>query len=273
MKKRILITGSTDGIGLATAERLVAEGHHVIVHGRNPVKVQQVMEKLNEAAKDALIDGFVADFSHLQQVRDLADSILDKFDKLDVLINNAGVFVAKEARTIDGVDVRFSVNTIAPYLLTKCLKPILGDSGRVVNLSSAAQSAVDLEALVEKKTMTHDDAYAQSKLALTMWSFQLAEDFKKAGQGPAVIAVNPKSFLGSKMVKQAYGFPGHDLRIGADVLCRAALSAEFSDASGRYFDNDSGRFADPHPYALNGQKRKELIAALEALLTRLNLLP
>jgi hypothetical protein len=84
--------------------------------------------------------------------------------------------------------------------------------------------------------------------------------------GPAVIAVNPASFLGSKMVRMAYGMEGKDLSIGADILTRAALSDEFSDASGKYYDNDIGQFTSPHPDALNVQKCEKVVSAIETIL-------
>ena len=85
-------------------------------------------------------------------------------------------------------------------------------------------------------------------------------------EGPAVVAVNPGSLLGSKMVKQAFGVAGGDIRIGADILTRATLTDEFAAASGQYFDNDSGRFASPHPDALDPRKSDEVVRAIEAVL-------
>ena len=99
-----------------------------------------------------------------------------------------------------------------------------------------------------------------------MWSSDMA--LSLGNRGPAIIAVNPKSMLGSKMVKQAYGTNGVDLRIGADILCRAALSDEFSTASGKYFDNDIGQFAHPHPDALDPKKCKEIVRVIEAVLDK-----
>lgn len=264
MSKTVLITGSTDGIGLATAKMLVSMGYQVLIHGRSTQKVESVKALLCDIGMDVKIDGFVADFSSMDQVRAMAESVLAKYNKIDVLINNAGVFVARDTITDEGLELRFAVNTIAPYHLTKLLLPIMDASGRIVNLSSAAQSEVDIRALAEGRRMSDDDAYAQSKLALTMWSFQMAEDLK---DGPLVVAVNPKSFLGSKMAKKAYGIEGHNINIGADILCRAALSDEFSDASGKYFDNDSERFARPHPDALDESKRKEVVRCIEQVLS------
>jgi hypothetical protein len=88
--------------------------------------------------------------------------------------------------------------------------------------------------------------------------------------GPAIIAVNPRSMLGSKMVKEAYGVSGGDLRIGAEILSRAALSDEFATASGKYFDNDVGQFASPHPDALDPQKTGEIVRVIEAVLAKIN---
>ena len=166
--------------------------------------------------------------------------------------------------TPSGLDVRIVVNTIAPWLLTQKLLPILGSDGRVVNLSSAAQSRVDLEALAGMRSLSDNEAYAQSKLAITMWSRFLAE--KLGPDGPVIVAVNPASFLGSKMVKEAYGQAGKDLGIGADILARAATSDEFASASGKYFDNDRGAFASPHPDALDQGLNSQLVECLDALL-------
>ena len=169
--------------------------------------------------------------------------------------------------TQDGLDVRFAVNTIAPYLLTQRLLPLLGTSGRVVNLSSAAQSPVDPKALAGKVRLSDGAAYAESKLALTMWSRALA--LSLGDDGPAIIAVNPGSMLGTKMVKQAFGVAGGDVRIGAEILCRVALGDEFAAASGQYFDNDSGKFASPHLDALDPQKSSEIVRVIEAVLTEM----
>ncbi|MEL6881768.1 MAG: SDR family NAD(P)-dependent oxidoreductase [Cyanobacteria bacterium J06607_10] len=262
MQKTILITGSTDGIGLETAKMLVSQGHFVLLHGRNPEKLEGVKSSLS--ASSGHVESYVADLSLMANVEAFARAVAQKHTKLDVLINNAGVYNAQDPITQDGLDIRFAVNAIAPYLLTQQLLPLIESSGRVVNLSSAAQSPVDLKALSGQSSLSDGEAYAQSKLALTMWSRSLALSLE--GKGPAIIAVNPGSLLGSKMVKQAFGIAGGDIRIGADILCRAALSDEFSAASGQYFDNDKGQFASPHPDALNPQKSEALIRTIETIL-------
>ena len=124
---------------------------------------------------------------------------------------------------------------------------------------------MNLDALIGQIRLSEDfTAYAQSKLALTMWSRSLALSLK--GNGPTMIAVNPGSMLGSKMVKEAFGVAGDNIWIGTDILTRAALTEEFAAASGQYFDNDRGRFAPPHPDALDPQKCQRVVRAIETVL-------
>ncbi|MDH2435314.1 hypothetical protein QCD60_22580 [Pokkaliibacter sp. MBI-7] len=111
------------------------------------------------------------------------------------------------------------------------------------------------------------DSYAQSKLALTMWTFAMAQTLRHAG--PVLIALNPGSLLASKMVREGFGIAGKSLTIGANIIVKAALADEFAAASGRYFDNDSERFAAPHRDALDAAKCKAVVATLEATLQRL----
>ena len=267
MAKTILITGSTDGIGLETAKMLVSQGHKVLLHGRNLTKLENAEKSLSALPGEGRVESYGADLSRMANVESLAQAVAENHATLDVLINNAGVYKTSDTITLDGLDVRFAVNALAPYLLTQRLLPLLGPSGRVVNLSSAAQSSVNPKALVGQISLSDGAAYAQSKLALTMWSRNLALSLKS--NGPTVIAVNPGSMLGSKMVKEAFGVAGGDIRIGAEILCRAALSDEFAAASGQYFDNDQGRFVSPHPDALDSEKCQEIVGIIETVLEKI----
>ncbi|MEL7528418.1 MAG: oxidoreductase, partial [Pseudomonadota bacterium] len=158
---------------------------------------------------------------------------------------------------------RFVSKTGARRLTTKRLLPAMDASSRVVNLSSAAQAPVNLQALTGSVRLSAMDAYAQSKLALTIWTRHLASQL--GAGGPVIVAVNPGSLLASKMVKEGFGVAGNDLSIGVDILVRAVLSEEFASRSGQYFDNDSGRFSNPHPDGLNERKADELMAAVDAM--------
>ena len=265
MTKTILITGATDGIGLEAAKRLAAEGHHLLLHGRNAAKLDLAVQAIRSQEGGGHVEWFLADLSNPDDVVALANEVSRSHSALDVLINNAGVFRAPESGTATGMDVRFAVNTIAPYLLTRRLLPLFGRTGRIINLSSAAQAPVDPRALTGETRISAQDAYAQSKLALTMWSRHLALELGE--DGPAVIAVNPGSLLATKMVKEGYGIAGNDIGIGADILVAAALAPEFARASGRYFDNDAGRFAPPHPDALDPAKTEAITRLVHAVVS------
>lgn len=267
MQKTILLTGATDGIGLETAKMFFGQGHRLLLHGRNPSKLAETEKQLSELPGEGSAECYVADLSRLADVEELAREVGRRHASLDVLINNAGVLKTPQTITPEGLDVRFVVNTLAPCLLTRRLLPLMGASGRVVNLSSAAQAPVNLEALAGPVRLEDYDAYAQSKLALTMWSRHLALEL--GADGPVVVAVNPGSLLASKMVKEGFGVAGNDIRIGADILFRAALSDEFADASGRYFDNDAGQFNPPHGDALDPDKTGTVVRAMEAAISRL----
>lgn len=261
MQKTIFITGATDGIGLVTAKQLTGDGHKVLVHGRNAEKISTTAEQLGFLAGGS-VDTFQADLSNFKEVEALCNAVKARAPKLDVIINNAGIFKTSSPITADGLDARFVVNTFAPYVLTQCLLPNLAADGRVINLSSAAQAPVNVGALQGNAKLDDMAAYSQSKLAITSWTRSMALDADQTLQR-VFVAVNPGSLLATKMVKEAFNNDGRDINIGADILVRAALSEEFATASGSYFDNDSGMFASPHPDAVNPEKMQLLVDAIE----------
>lgn len=265
MKKTIFITGSTDGIGELTALQLAKAGHELYLHGRNTGKLSAVISEIKQKSDNQNIGGFVADFSDLQAVRKMARQIADELPKIDVLINNAGAFKSRNARTKDGFDMRFAVNYLAPYVLTDALLPLLRKAAapRLINLSSAAQSAISLAALSGKEKLSEQQTYAQSKLALTMWSFYLAEK----NPDISVIAVNPGSLLNTNMVREAYGFHRSSVDKGANILYNLAVGVDYEGMTGEYFDNDRGALGKAHPDAYNKQKIKQLIGSTEQLLS------
>jgi len=265
MPKTILITGSTDGIGLEAAKVLYSQGHHILIHGRSDTKLQAAEKALTKPSGDGRVETYLADLSRMVDVEMLGEAIAANHEQLDVVINNAGVFRTADTLTDDGLDIRFAVNTFAPYLLTQRLLRLLQPGARVVNLSSAAQSPVNLEALAGRTRIPDQlNAYAQSKLALTMWSRTMAQ--LHDDRALVFVAVNPGSLLATKMVKEGFGMAGNDIRVGSGILVRAALADEFAEASGLYFDNDKGRFAPPHADALDPKKCQEVIGVIEATL-------
>jgi len=267
MSKTILITGASDGIGLDTAKVLLAEGHTVLLHGRSQAKLDAIATDLAQYKNQAHY--YLADLSNFVDVSKLAITVSNDHKQLDVLINNAGILKTPNTITQYGIDVRFVVNTLAPYHLTQLLLPKLAHDGRIINLSSAAQAPVDLQAMASGTPMSDMEAYAQSKLAITMWTKTLAAQLANASD-QSVVAVNPGSLLGTKMVKEGFGTSGKDIGIGSSILRRAALDKDFGKAaSGQYFDNDSQRFASPHPDALSASTTRTTVEAVETLVKSL----
>jgi NAD(P)-dependent dehydrogenase (short-subunit alcohol dehydrogenase family) len=264
MQKTILVTGSTDGIGKLTAIKLAGDGHAVYLHGRNRQKLDATIPEIKSITRNEKIDGFVSDLSDVGAVEKMAGQINNDLPHLDILINNAGIFKSAVSRNQKGMDIRFAVNYLAPYLLTEKLIPLMkkGTHPRIINLSSAAQSAVSGDALCGRVNLSDQEAYAQSKLALTMWSFYLAEKLPEV----AVIAVNPGSLLNTKMVAQAYGRSWSSAYKGADILYDLAVSEGYNGITGRYFDNDIGDFAQAHPDAYSEIKIDQLIQTTRNLI-------
>lgn len=264
MKKTILITGSTDGIGKLAAIQLAKEGHEIYLHGRNSEKLTNIIAEIKELSHNEKIAGFVADFSSLDAVRKMAQQLNAQLPKIDVLINNAGVFKSPASHNQEGMELRFMVNYLAPYVLTSALIPLLNKSEepRIINLSSAAQAPVSYDAITGKTQVSAQGAYAQSKLALTMWSFHLARNFPNI----TVIAVNPGSLLNTNMVREGYGTFWAPADKGADILYDLAISAKHQGATGKYYDNDKGAFGQAHSDAYVDSKIDQLIQHTEKLL-------
>ncbi|MEM9848100.1 MAG: SDR family NAD(P)-dependent oxidoreductase [Bacteroidota bacterium] len=264
MNKTILITGSTDGIGKLAAIKLAKDGHQVYLHGRNSEKLLKVIDEVRMASGNEKIGGFVADFSDLDAVRQMTQQIKAEISQLDVLINNAGVFKSPNARNKDGLDLRLVVNYLAPYVLTNGLLPILevSENARIINLSSAAQSTVSKGFLTGTTQVSTQEAYAQSKLVLTMWSFDLAKRLPDI----SVIAVNPGSLLNTRMVQEAYGRYWSSADKGANILYDLAVSQQYKVITGKYFDNDSGGFGTAHADAYQEKLVKQLVEITDEVL-------
>jgi len=264
MKKSVLITGSTDGIGKLAAIKLAKDGHEIYLHGRNAEKLTTVIEEIKGQTNNENIKGFNADFSDMEAIKVMAGQIIKEVPKLDILINNAGVYKSCVAQNKAGIDMRFAVNYLAPFLLTNLLLPLLKKetNSRIINLSSAAQAPVSSEVLFGKKHTSVHESYAQSKLALMMWSAHLAKEESDLN----VISVNPGSLLNTKMVKEGFGFHRSSADKGGNILYNLAVSEKYEQASGKYFDNDIGTFGTIHAYGSKEGTTQILIEKTNELL-------
>ncbi|MCF6469739.1 SDR family NAD(P)-dependent oxidoreductase [Nonomuraea sp. MG754425] len=250
--RTILITGATAGLGQELARRLADAGDLVIVHGRDPGRVRKARERAGGRT-----EGVVADLSELRQVERMAEEVLDRFDRLDVLVNNAGIGAGRplsgREESADGIELRLAVNYLAGYHLTRRLTPLLVASApaRVVNVASAGQQAIDFGDPVLARGYSRMRGYAQSKLAQIMFTFDLAEEL--SGQGVTVNALHPATFMNTSMVREALVPPISSVGQGATATMR--LIDELDGVTGRYFDQQSESRAAAQAYDLEARKR------------------
>jgi NAD(P)-dependent dehydrogenase (short-subunit alcohol dehydrogenase family) len=177
-EKVMLVTGATDGIGKATALELARRGARVIIHGRSVEKVARAKDDISRAASAAQVETAIADLGSLDQVRALAGDLLARFDRLDGLIHNAGVFMNERKLSADGFELTFAVNHLAPFVLTRELLPLLRAShSRVITVASVAHNRgqIDFDDLNAARGFDGYRAYAQSKLANVLFANELAE--------------------------------------------------------------------------------------------------
>jgi NAD(P)-dependent dehydrogenase (short-subunit alcohol dehydrogenase family) len=211
MKGRtVLVTGSTDGIGKATALGLARMGAEVLLHGRDPEKGREVREEIARKTGSDQLDLFIADLSSQRQVRRLAAEVVERHERLHVLINNAGTFQAEHRLTEDGLETTFAVNYLAPFLLTHELLGLLEESSpsRIINVASIAHwdTKVDWNNLQGERLYDGHQAYALSKLGIVLFTYDLAERLK----GSAVTAncLHP-GVIKTKLLRSGFGnYPG-----------------------------------------------------------------
>ena len=227
-----LITGSTSGLGRELALRLGSMGTHVIVHGRNRERGMEVVAAIERAGGSARF--YAADLASLEQVRAFAQAVLDDYQKLDLLINNAGIAFGQERSVSqDGHELHFQVNYLSHFLLTQMLLPRIRESApsRIVNVSSGAQQAIDFDDVMLEKNFTGGRAYAQSKLAQILHTFDLAEELD--GTDVIVNALHPATLMNTPMVLNAGVTPRATIEEGANAVMQLVTSPDIG--SGGYF--------------------------------------
>jgi NAD(P)-dependent dehydrogenase (short-subunit alcohol dehydrogenase family) len=247
--KVILITGSTDGIGRQTAVELAALGATVLVHGRNPARGKTVVEEIQTSTGNKKVDLFIADLASLKQVRELAAEVQRRYDRLDVLLNNAGVFMNERKLTEDGFEMTYAVNHLAPFLLTNLLLGLLKKTtpSRIVTVSSVAHTRgrLDFENLQAEKTFGGYYAYALSKLANVLFAYQLARQLE--GTGVTSNCLHP-GVIGTKLLRSGFNMPGASTADGAETLIHLASSPDVEHVTGKYFQNKISISSSPVTY-------------------------
>ena len=240
----VLVTGATDGLGRALARALSEAGETVLVHGRSEERIAATLAELGGDAR-----GYRADLSSLDEVDRLADEVLAAEPRLDVLVNNAGIGSdvpggGARQESADGIELRFAVNYLAGYRLTHRLLDRLRDTGsaRVVNVSSAGQTAIDFDDPMLEHGYSGVRAYCQSKLAQIMFTFDLD------GDGVTATCLHPSTYMPTKIVHS----PISSIADGVEATMRL-LTAPADEVAGRYFNVLREARADPQAYDLGAR--------------------
>jgi NAD(P)-dependent dehydrogenase (short-subunit alcohol dehydrogenase family) len=256
-KKTALITGSTDGVGRLVALRLGEMGCRVFVHGRDVARGQQVVAEIERGGGRA--EFVPADLASLGEVRRLAGIVQARTERLDILINNAGIGTASggPSRQLsrDGHELRFAVNYLAGFLLTHVLLPLIRRSSpaRIVNVASAGQQALDFADLMLTRGYSGQRAYCQSKLAQILFTIDLAEEL--AGTGVTVTALHPATYMNTTMVRQAGVTPASKVEDGAKAILNLAMSPGLEGRTGLYFSGLREARADGQAYEAEARRR------------------
>lgn len=255
-KKTILITGATNGIGKAAATAIAQKGHRVIVHGRDESIARAVRREIVAATGNKDVDYLIADLFSIESTRQLAENVDRKYDRLDVLVNNAGALMKKERQeTADGIEKTIALNVLAPYMLSVLLLDLLAKSpdGRIVNTASESykEANPDYSDIELKQAYSVNRAYGNAKLFLLMNALTLNEKLKERYNGritinsfhPGTVAskqmtefVKGNVFMGKLMLPLVKMFTKTPEQ-GAESLIYLATSDDAKNYSGQYFIN------------------------------------
>jgi NAD(P)-dependent dehydrogenase (short-subunit alcohol dehydrogenase family) len=257
----ILVTGATDGLGRGVAERLAGAGATVLVHGRDDGRGAATIRDIRDATGSERLRWYRADLASLADVRALADRVTAGEPRLDALVNNAGIgttLPGDGARQVsaDGYELRFQVNYLAHYLLTRLLLPLLERSApaRVINVSSAGQAPIDFDDVMLERRYEGYLAYCRSKLAQIMFTIDLADEL--VGRGVTVNALHPGTFMPTKIVTHAGVDPLTPLAQGIDATVGLVTDPALDGTTGRYFDGR--RESQPNAQAGDAAARRRL---------------
>jgi len=259
-EQTILVTGTTDGLGRALADRLAADGATVLAHGRDEQRGLATVSEIRRATGNDDVHWLRADLASLDEVRGLADQVIAEYDALHGLVNNAGIGTVegggRRLESRDGYELRFAVNYLAGYLLTRLLVPLLVRSApaRIVTVSSVGQAPIDFDDVMLERGYSGLEAYGQSKLAQVMMTFDLAEELD-----PLAVTANclhPGTFMPTKMVRAAGVSPATPLSEGVAATLRLVADPSLDGVSGRYYNG--AREAEPDPQARDPLARRLL---------------
>ena len=273
--KRVLVTGATSGIGLEAARSLAGQGARVVLVGRDAAKTARCLDGVRAGAPGADVSSLLCDFSRQADVRRLADEVLRRYDRLDVLVNNAGTVFNKRTLTEEGIEATFAVNHLGYFLLTQLLleRMVASAPARIVNVASVGhrRGTMDFQDLFFERGYFLMKAYGRSKLANIMYTRLLAE--KLAGTGVTVNCLHPGAvdtaiWSGAPawmrpLIKVIGKFAFISAQEGGRRIVHLVASPDLSGTTGQYFEKD--RAVDPAPLARDGALGRRLWQESERL--------
>ncbi len=264
--KTALVTGSTDGVGRLVARKLGQAGARVLVHGRDVDRGARIIAEIEARGGAATL--LAGDLASLDEVRRLASAVQTTVDRLDILINNAGIGTAGPHQTsVDGFELRFAVNYLAGFLLTLLLLPLIKKSApsRIVNVSSAGQQPIDFDDVMLTRGYSGARAYCQSKLAQIMFTIDLAAVLE--GTDVTVTCLHPATYMDTSMVRRAGVRPLSTVEEGARAILNLATSLAVEGKTGLYFNGLREARAQAQAYDPGARQR---LRALSLELTGLS---
>jgi len=255
----VLITGSTDGLGREVALRVAASGAHVIVHGRNRERGEAVVAEIERAGIGSA-RFYAADLASMDQVRRFGEEILRDYERLDILINNAGIWLNTPDRQVspDGHEMHMAVNYLSGFLLTRMLLPRLEASApaRIINVASTAQNPIDFDDVMIERNYSGGRGYGQSKLAQILFTVDLAEEL--AGTGVVAYSLHPATLMETTLVAQAGAQPRSTIAEGADAVMNLVTADGLP--SGQYFNGLRPMQANAQAYDAEARERLRALA-------------
>ncbi|MBO9101208.1 MULTISPECIES: SDR family NAD(P)-dependent oxidoreductase [unclassified Rhizobium] len=260
--KTVLITGSTDGVGRRVAEKLAQQGATILVHGRDQARAESLLATIRNAGGSGTF--YPADLSSLIEVRALAEAVQRDHDRLDILINNAGIGVggSGSGRQVsrDGHELRFVVNYLSSFLLTRLLLPVLKASrpARIVNVASVGQQPIDFTDVMLMHGYSGRRAYCQSKLAQIMFTFDLSKELE--GAGITVNSLHPATYMDTAMVRGDGISPTSSVDEGADAILYLAASGAMAGKTGLYLDGQRPSRANAQAYDVTARERLRFLS-------------
>ena len=274
MVKTILITGATDGIGKHLAKKLASQGHQVILHGRNPQKLELALQEVRAVSLRGRVSSYLADFSKLDDVYRFVEEIKRDFQSIDVLFNNAGLYAGKERKaSTENVELTFMLSVLVPYILTTELSPLLEKmaDGRVINTSSYMHHFANIKDLDFGFETNYNPglAYNNSKLYTIWMTRYLARDFFLRDSSITVNSYHPgliSTNLGNdssdeKTKKSLFGRLmksfSKNLDEGIETGYYLTLSEEITGLTGHYFDEKKVKSVSEKGYTF--EKARDLI--------------